>query len=243
MSDDASSTDLRERHVVLTGASRGIGRAIALRLARAGAALTLCARDAAALESVLDEARALGAAYASGETFDLSDAVAIEQFCSQTCAKRGPVDVLINNAGYNSRKAPVHEVEVDEFDAIMAVNLRAPFLMVRAILPQMIERRAGHIVNILSTVCEHDNETMGAYTAAKQGMRGWHGVLLKEARGHGVRVSGVYPGGTDTEFRPKARPDYMRPESVAEAVYSVLAMPEDLIVQSITFRPIVETNF
>jgi NAD(P)-dependent dehydrogenase (short-subunit alcohol dehydrogenase family) len=98
-------------------------------------------------------------------------------------------------------------------------------------------------VNVLSTVCHFANETMGAYTTAKRGLDGLTAVLLKEARPHGIRVSAVYPGGTDTDFRPKRRPDYLRPESVAEAVYFTLATPEDLVVHGITFRPMVETNF
>jgi len=84
---------------------------------------------------------------------------------------------------------------------------------------------------------------MGVYTAAKRGFEGWSRVLLKELRPHGIRVSAVYPGGTDTTFRAKNRPDCLRPESVAEAICAVLTLPEDLIVHDITFRPMVETNF
>lgn len=229
--------------IILTGATRGIGRALALRLARDGARLALCGRDAKALSKVAGEAGGLSKAAVLSRSLDLADEKAIEDFYRAARDALGPPDVLINNAGYNARKAPLHEVATDEFDAMMAVNLRAPFILCREALADMIPRGSGHIVNILSTVCHFSNENMGVYTAAKCGLDGLTGVLLKEARPHGIRVSAVYPGGTDTTFRPKQRPDYMKPESVAEVVHAVLSLPEDVVVHGMTFRPMVETNF
>ncbi len=234
---------LENQHVLLTGATRGIGRSLALRLAGEKVNLSICGRDADALSRVEAEAAERGAAAVFARPFDLADAAAIEDFCREACERCGDVDVLVNNAGFNSRKAPVHEIDLEEFDSILAVNLRAPLVFVRAVLPAMTARGSGHIVNILSTVCHHSMETMGAYTAAKKGFEGLHGVLLKEARPHGVRVTAIYPGGTDTEFRPNRRPDYMHPDSVAEGLCRVLTMPADLIVHDLTFRPMVESNF
>lgn len=238
-----STNSLENQHVLVTGATRGIGRSLALRLAREKAALSVCGRDADALSRVETEATERGAAAVFARPFDLADSSTIEAFHREACERLGDLDVLVNNAGFNSRKAPVHEVDLDEFDSIVAVNLRAPFAFVRAALPAMIARGSGHIVNVLSTVCHHSMETMGAYTAAKKGLEGLHGVLLKEARPHGVRVTAVYPGGTDTDFRPNQRPDYMHPDSVAEALCRVLTMPKDLVVHDLTFRPMVEANF
>ena len=232
-----------DRHAVITGASRGIGRSLALRLARAGARLSLCGRDEAALEEVHAAAKAAGAADVATSAFDVRDAAAIVSFCADAMERFGTIDALVNNAGFNPRKALLHEVEIEEFDDIVSVNLRAPFVFVKELLPGMLARGTGHVISVLSTVCCHDNETMGAYTAAKKGFEGLTGVLLKEARAKGVRVSAIYPGGTNTAFRPAERPDYMSPDSVADAIYSVLTLPEDLIVQSMTFRPMVETNF
>jgi NAD(P)-dependent dehydrogenase (short-subunit alcohol dehydrogenase family) len=227
----------------ITGATRGIGRAIAVRLARDDARLALCGRDAEALAAVSEEVRATGAETPFTGTFDLADEEAVLGFYGAARAAVGPPAILINNAGYNPRKAPLLEVTGAELDRILAVNLKAPFLLAREALRDMAERGAGHIVNLLSTVCHTSMETMGAYTASKNGLEGLSGVLLKEARALGVKVSLVYPGGTDTEFRPKARPDYMRPESVAETVHALLTLPADVIIQGITFRPLVETNF
>jgi NAD(P)-dependent dehydrogenase (short-subunit alcohol dehydrogenase family) len=234
---------LADKTVYLTGASRGIGRAIALRLARERVRLAICGRDGAALAEVAAAARAAGAAGVFAKAFDLAREADVLAFHREAREALGPPDVLINNAGFNPRKASLAEVTTEEFDALLAVNLRAPFILGREAFQDMAARGSGHIVNILSSACLHANEGMGAYTAAKKGLEGLTGVLLKEARPRGVRVSAVYPGGTNTTFRAAPRPDYMKPESVAEAVHAVLAMPDDVAVHAITFRPMVETNF
>ncbi len=236
-------SSLRGKVVYLTGATRGIGRAAALRLARDGAKLALCGRDERLLAEVADQASAASGSPAFRRAFDLASEPAILDFYRSAREALGPPDILINNAGFNSRKAPLWEVTTEEFDALVAVNLRAPFILTREALRDMRERRRGHIVNILSTVCHFANETMGAYTAAKSGFDGLSGVLLKEVRPYGIRVSAVYPGGTNTEFRANERPDYLKPESAAEAIHAVLTLPEELVVHGLTFRPMVETNF
>jgi len=126
---------------------------------------------------------------------------------------------------------------------MLAVNLRAPFILMREAFSDMKKKQSGHIINILSTVCHADMERMSVYTAAKKGLEGLSNVFRKEARAYNIRVTSIYPGGTDTEFRKEARPEYMRAESVADAVYASLTLPEDLVVHHMTFRPMVETNF
>jgi NADP-dependent 3-hydroxy acid dehydrogenase YdfG len=107
----------------------------------------------------------------------------------------------------------------------------------------MRERKSGHIVNVLSSACHFNIELMGAYTAAKKGLGGLTDVFRKEVLDFGVRVTSIYPGGTDTNFRPEPRPQYMRPESVARAIIAALTLPEDLVVHHFTFRPMSEKNF
>ncbi len=230
------------KNVYLTGASHGIGRAIALRLAAEKARLALCGRDEAALEEVAREAgRRSPAVFRMA--FDLAEEDRVLAFHAESRKELGPPDILINNAGFNSRKAPLWDVTTAELDAQLAVNLRAPFILLREAAKDMKGRGGGHIVNVLSTVCHFDNEGMGVYTATKHALEGLCGVFRKEVRPHGIRVSSIYPGGTNTGFRPSPRPDYLSPESVAEAVLAVLTLPEDLVVHDITFRPMVETNF
>ena len=222
---------------LITGASRGIGCALAKLLAARGVTVFAAGRDAALLDRLRAEA---GCRTWAG---DLRDPEAVLALYAAAKAALGEVDWLVNNAGFNNRKAPLAETGLDEFEAQYAVNLRAPYLLCREALRDMSRRRCGHMVNVISSCALHANETMGVYSAMKWGLRGLTGVLVKEARPYSVKVTAVYPGGTDTAFRAQPRPDYLRPESVAEAIASVLFAPADLVVHELTFRPFAESNF
>jgi len=234
---------LKGKVVYLTGASRGIGRATALLLAEHGARLAICGRDTTALTDVKNGIESAEAPSPFVMSFDLSIEKDTLRFYREAKKVHGPPDILINNAGFNPRKALIRDVATEEFDRIIAVNLRAPFILMREAAPDMKERKSGHIVNVLSSVCHFDIVLMGAYTAAKKGLEGLTDVFRKEVRAQGVRVSSIYPGGTDSNFRPENRPLYMRPESVAQAIVTTLTLPEDLVVHHFTFRPMVEDNF
>jgi NAD(P)-dependent dehydrogenase (short-subunit alcohol dehydrogenase family) len=234
--------NLNGKTVLLTGATKGIGRAIALRLAEERCRLALCGRNRDDMNSLISRIGDLNAPQPFTSCFDIVEEEQLCEFYHSAVAKYGSLDVLINNAGYNHKKAPIWEVGTGDYDRMMAVNLRAPFILMRESFPDMKER-GGHVINILSTVCHSSNETMGVYTAAKKGLQALTDIYRKEARPFNIRVTSIYPGGTDTPFRKSKRPEYMRPESVAEAVYAALTLPEDLVVHHFTFRPMVETNF
>jgi len=223
---------------LVTGATRGIGRAIARELASRGARVFVTGRDRALLDSLLDE---IGC---QGEAFDLSDpAAAPALYAAATAALGAPLDVLVNNAGINPRKSPIAEATLEDFDAQYAINLRAPFLLCREAMRDMCAARRGRIVNIVSSTALFANETTGVYTAMKTGLRGLTGVLIKEARPFNVKVTGVYPGGVDTEFRKIPRHDYMKPESAARLIVDAIYAPDDVVVHELVFRPMVEENF
>jgi NAD(P)-dependent dehydrogenase (short-subunit alcohol dehydrogenase family) len=234
---------IRGRTILVSGATRGIGAALARELAARGARLALTGRDSAALAEISNDALRLGATAVHAKAFDLRDERAIVDFHADALRALGPLDVLINNAGFNPRKAPLAEVTTEEFDDALAVNLRAPFVFLREAFRDMKRRGSGHVVNVLSTVCHFANENMGAYTAAKAGLDALTAIFRKEARVHGIRVTSVYPGGTNTTFRSNVREDYSKPESVARAILSVLELPDDVVVHELTFRPMVESNF
>lgn len=222
---------------LITGATRGIGRALVLRLCARGVRVCATGRDTAQLA----ELRALTGCVTHAA--DLADPVQVERVWAEACTAVGPLDILVNNAGFNRAKRPLAETTLADFDEQYAVNLRAPYLLCREALTTMIPRHRGHIVNVLSTCALHANENMGIYTAMKAGLRGLTGVLVKEARPFGVKVTAVYPGGVNTTFRAQARPDYLDPDSVAQMLESVLFAPADVVVHELTFRPLVETNF
>lgn len=234
---------LAGKSILLTGASRGIGRALALKLAEHRVSLALLARSADDLEAVAAEARGKLAQAVHVLPVDLAEPHATLRAFHEAKDRMGGVDVLINNAGYNSRRAHLHEVELDEWDGLVAVNLRAPWLLGREAMREMIPRGSGHIMNVLSTACLHSIETMGAYTACKMGLMGLTKVLIKEARRHGIKITAAYPGGTDTKLRYGPETPYLTAETTAELLVHALLAPGNAVVQEIVFRPLVETNY
>jgi NAD(P)-dependent dehydrogenase (short-subunit alcohol dehydrogenase family) len=225
------------KRVLVTGASRGIGRSLVCELRKRECAVLATARDLEALAQLAEETDCLT------QVCDLSDSDSVLALYSRAKTALGGVDVVVNNAGFNNRKAAIVNVAHEEFDLQYAVNLRAPFLIGRDALRDMSERGSGHIVNILSTVCHTNAETMSVYSAMKQGLRSVTDIMIKEGAAHGVKVTGVYPGGTNTDFRPHDRPDYMHPDHVAQVIADAIFAPDDIVIHNLTFRPLVERNF
>jgi short-subunit dehydrogenase len=222
---------------LITGATRGIGRETARQLAAAGYKVFVSGRDRELLRTLRDE---LGC---EGQPADLGAPEAALALFETAVRVLGQVDVLINNAGFNKAKEPIVALTAEDLDASYAVNLRAPALLAREALKHMGARRAGHIVNVISSIVHTRMENYAIYSSMKAAFHAFTGCLIKEARQVGVKVTGIYPGGVNTTFRPNARPDYMRPESVARMIVQCVTAPEDVVVHELTFRPIVETNF
>lgn len=218
-------------HAVVTGASRGIGLATACALAALGARVALLARSADALARA---AAALGE-HAVAIPCDVRDEGAVSAAVAELAARweRAP-DVLVNNAGL-FELAPVHETTPAQFRQALEVNLLAPFLLVRALLPAMRVRGSGHVVTIGSIADRAAFPENGAYAASKFGARALHEVLRAELRGTGVRASLVSPGPVDTPLWDALDPDnragftprsaMLRPEAVADAVAWVVSRP------------------
>ncbi len=223
---------------LITGASSGIGRALAVLLRERAVDVFATGRNDAALREL---SRDHGCTVLSA---DLAESFAAKTVFDRAVAHFGGApDFLVNNAGFNSRKASLIETTDEELDRQWQINLRAPAILCREALLKMSERGSGHIVNVGSTVVHLGIETMGLYSTMKCGLSGLTKVLIKEARPHGVKVTLVHPGGTDTGFRSVERPDYLRPESAAQMIADVLFAPADVVVHELTFRPLVESNF
>ena len=213
---------------LVTGASRGLGRALALALARRGARLSLCARGEAALEAVAAECRALGAdvLVVAG---DVADAADRERLVALTLDRFGRVDVLVNNAStLGPTPLPLlADTDPDAFDLVLLVNLSAPFRLARALAGGMLLRGSGLIVNVSSDAAVAGYPGWGAYSAAKAGLDGLTRVWAEELAGSGVAVVSVDPGDMDTDMHRAAAPDddptsLARPEDVAEAFVAVI---------------------
>ncbi len=222
---------------MITGATRGIGLEVARQLKESGFDVFITGRSEARLAGAKKE---LGC---HGATAELGDPQAIVDLYQSARKALGQVDVLVNNAGFNKAKNPLEEVSAPELDDSYAVNLRAPILLSRQALGEMGARRSGHIVNIVSSIVHTRMENYSVYTTMKCGLQGFTGCLIKEARRVGVKVTGVYPGGVDTEFRAQSRPDYMRAESAARMIVDCILAPADVVVHEITYRPMIESNF
>jgi NAD(P)-dependent dehydrogenase (short-subunit alcohol dehydrogenase family) len=225
------------KSVFITGATRGIGRELTKQLTALGFTVFGTGRDEQLLKALKSETGCLGT------VADLSDPAQAVSVYEQAKEALGPIDILINNAGLNNRKAPVVEIELDDWELQYAVNLRAPFLLSREALKDMGARRSGHIINVVSTIAKTAQPNYSIYSTMKYGLMGFTKCLIKEAREVNVKVTAVYPGGTDTDFRPEDRPEYLVAESAAKMIVHCITAPEDVVVHDLTYRPMVESNF
>jgi NADP-dependent 3-hydroxy acid dehydrogenase YdfG len=231
---------LRNRTVVVTGGSSGIGSAIAAALAGAGAWVAMVARSE---ERLRDSARRAGGHPVVADASTEVGVDAIGEAVRESPA--GTVDIVVNSAGAFAL-APFAETDPESFDAQVRSNLRAPFLLIRRVLPAMVERGSGHIVNIGSIAGRVPLPGNAGYSATKYGLRGLHEVLAEEVRGSGVRVTMIEPAATDTslwdELDPDSRSDLpsrvhmLRPEDVARAVLFVVSQPEGVEVSHLAIR-------
>ena len=225
------------RTALVTGATRGIGRETVRQLCAEGFTVFATGRDPRLLSGLKEETGCLGACC------DLSDADATVALYATAREALGQVDVLINNAGFNPGKTPVVDIGTEEMDASYAVNFRAAFLLCREALKEMGGRNGGHILNVISTIARTSATNYAAYCSLKYALHGFTQCLIKEARQVNVKVTGVYPGGTDTDFRPEERPDYLLPSSAARMIVQCIHAPDDVVVHELVYRPMVESNF
>lgn len=226
-----------KRTVLITGATRGIGREVTKQLCALDFEVFATGRDSALLQSLQADTGC------QGIVCDLSEAQAVSALYIKAKETLGQIDVLINNAGFNPGKDPVIEITREQMDSSYAINFRAPFLLAQAALQDMKTLGRGHILNVVSTIARTSAQNYAAYCSMKYALHGFTLCLIKEAREVNVKVTGVYPGGVDTDFRPNARPDYLKPESAAQMIVQCITAPEDVVVHELVYRPIVETNF
>lgn len=226
--------------VIITGASRGIGRGIATALARHGHHVGLMARSANLLDEVKTEIESSGgvAVCATGDLRDHgSTAAAIASLIEQL----GGVDALVNNAGIVTRQ-PAMEISLDDWHAMIETNVNGPFYACRAVLPTMIAQRSGHIVNVSSISGYFPLPGGSGYAASKYAVTGFSESLMQEVRDHGVKVTTVFPGSVDTaSHRHDPAADHgwkVKPEEVGDAIAAAIDTPSGTLISRVEIRPL-----
>ena len=233
--------DLAGKIIVVTGGASGLGTELCRCLAESGATIVVAdvQGDAAA-----DVANEIGGHAA---TIDLTDSGACGIFIDNVVAEHGRIDVLINNAG-TDKTVSVEELEVADFERVIAVNLNAPFALSKAAFPAMRETGGGYIVNIVSTAAKRAWANASAYHASKWGLLGLSHALHVEGRPLGIKVTAVLAGGMRTPFILDRFPDtplenLQDPRAVAETVRFLLGQPKDTVIPELMIVPMRETSW
>ncbi len=187
---------LEGRGVVVTGGGRGIGRAVARRLAEAGAVVVVCARSTEQIENVAEELRA-GGLQAHAVRCDVTNEASVAAMAEEAIERLGTVDILVNNAGI-ALSNPVKRLPLEEWNQIIAVNATGTFLCTRAFLPGMVDRGWGRIINVASVAGLRGARYIAAYTASKHAQVGFTRALAMEVAGNGITANAICPGYVDT---------------------------------------------
>lgn len=230
---------LTQQVAVVTGGGRGIGAAIARKLAELGATTVITGRNRGRLEATV---RAMREAGGNGEAVacDVTDLSSVEALAREVEQKHGRIDVLVNNAGIGGFGGPLHQMPPESWDAVLNTNLRGVYYCIRACAPLMIRTKGGHIINISSIAAKNALPNGAAYAASKWGLNGLTYSVAEELRGHNIRVSVVCPGSTVTELSPHAGKDpkkMLQPEDVAHVVEMLVTQAPQSFSSEVILRP------
>ena len=226
---------LTGKTALVTGAGRGIGRAIAIALANTGCKVVVTARTLPEIVAVQEEILA-----ANGQAVAIQADLTRDDDLHSLVQRCGPVDFLINNAGWGKR-APVVRARVDDWDQTFRLNLRAPMILAKELLPAMIKKGEGAVINIGSVSGKSGEANGAAYSASKFGLIGFTQSLYEEVREQGIKVSVILPGFVDTPMIPPVkhldRGKMIQADDVAQAVLFVLNAPATACPVEMTIRP------
>jgi NAD(P)-dependent dehydrogenase (short-subunit alcohol dehydrogenase family) len=236
---DADQKPLSDSLALVTGGSRGIGRAIAVRLASLGAAVAICGRDSHALNDASAQLAGLGGRVFS-QVADVTRPADVASLIAKTEAALGPITILVNNAGIGLF-GPAHEKSEEDWDHVLNTNLKSVFLVSKAVAPSMISRKKGDIINISSLAGVNAFKGGGLYCASKWGLQGLSACMAEDLRGDGIRVSVICPGSVATEFSGTSLKDpakVLSPEDVAHAVQTIVTQSPKSFISQLQIRPL-----
>jgi NAD(P)-dependent dehydrogenase (short-subunit alcohol dehydrogenase family) len=241
MPENITTFDLSGQVALVTGAGSGLGAATARLLTEHGARVVLADidKEAAGEVTAMHGGRPL--------YMDLNDPGSIEGGVEDVLGTEGKIDVLVNAAGLDFIR-PASELTLEEWDNVVNVNLRAPWLLAKAVMPHMMDRGSGQILNVASTAAKKGWENAAAYTSSKHGLLGLTQVLHAEGRIKGVRAMVIVPGGMRTNFfkalDPPPPPENLQPpETVARSILFMISQPLDSVIHELVVTPMTETSF
>jgi len=230
---------LASKVAIVTGASRGIGRAISVALAQEAATVVLAARSIQKLQETADQVTEAGGK-AEIVITELTEEESIKGLVKVTNEKFSRLDILVNNAGV-THSAKLEETATEDWERCMQINARAPFILCREALPLLKKSQAGYIINIASVVGVKGYPLQSAYTSSKHALRGMTISLAEELKGSNIRVHLLCPGGVDTELVQKVRPDIkkdelMQPEEIAELILYLVTHKGNAVIDELHIR-------
>jgi NADP-dependent 3-hydroxy acid dehydrogenase YdfG len=234
---------LKDQVAIVTGASRGIGKEIALKLANEGAKLTLVGSSTDVLQSAKD-LNNQGYTNVIGVQADVANEEDMNRVVKSTLDQYGQIDILVNNAGIGFFKL-TEEVSLEDWKKMFEVNVQGVFLGAKVVLPHMKERKSGTIITISSDVGRYTIPNGAAYTASKYAVQGFSGALAQEVREYGIRVGTVNPGMVDTYFANSTqglpeKEEWLKVEDIANAVVYMASAPKHMLIDEIVLHPLVQ---
>jgi len=232
------SASLKSKVVWITGSTSGIGKQIAIALARADAKVIVSGRSKEKLENTVEIIKSMNA-QVLGYPCDCRKNEDIRNVVTNAKEKWGTIDILINNAGIAVFKK-ITELNEQEWDDMLDTNTKAAFLCTKAVLPDMIEQQSGHIINVVSVAGKKPYPSCSGYCASKYGLAGFTEVLRLETRKHNIKVTSFVPGATATPLWGDADVDYtkmIQPENVAQTMVALCESPSDAMVEEVVMRP------
>ena len=228
---------LQGKTALITGGGRGIGAAIARKLASLGTQVIVCGRTAKPLEATVQVIGRNGG-QATAIQADVAEWQSVAALAERVKKETSQLDILVNNAGVGSFSTPLHQLDLAAWDRVIDTNLRGVFYMMRAFVPMM--KSGAHIVNISSLAGKNALPNGAVYAASKWGLNGLSYSVAEELRGQGIRVSVVCPGSVDTELSPhagKAKSKMLQPDDIAHAVAAIVTQEPQSFMSEVLLRP------
>ena len=246
MAQDVEGTSLQDKKILVTGGGSGLGHAICTTLARAGAQVFVAEMNGERAERSAKSIRDEGLR-ADAVVMDVGNDSDVTGNIRRLADRFGPLDVLVNNAAIDVT-APIDEIDVGQYEKVVRTNLIGPFLLMKAVVPYMKEKKAGHIVNVASTASRRAWPNASAYHSTKWGLLGLSHAMHAELRPFGIKVSAVMPGGMKTPFLldrfPDIDPNILQdPMNVALGVKWVLQMPRESVISEMMVIPLTESSW